>query len=102
MFTVLLSIVFFAVAVAAFSFAAAAYAPTSLLGERLRSLGFERPLTPQKPSLKERINQLLDPLSKNLPLSAGDVSRTRSWLIQAGLREQRHLVIYVAMRVFGA
>lgn len=92
-------IVFAAVAIAVFSFAAAAYAPSSVLAARLRSLGVERPVTPERPSLKERLGQMLDPLSKALPLSPSEVSRTRSWLIQAGLRERRHLVVYVVARL---
>jgi tight adherence protein C len=96
------AIIFAAVAVAIFSFAAAAYAPSSLLSARLRSLGVERPVAPDKPSFRERIDQILDPLSKALPLSPAEVSRTRSWLIQAGLRERQHLVIYVVSRILGA
>jgi tight adherence protein C len=95
-------IIFAAVAIAIFSFAAAAYAPSSLLSARLRSLGVERPVAPDKPSFRERIDQILDPLSKALPLSPAEVSRTRSWLIQAGLRERQHLVIYVVSRILGA
>src|SRR6266536_3299968 len=95
-------IIFAAVAVAVFSFAVAAYAPSSLLAARLRSLGMERSAAPEKPSLKERMDQVLNPLSKALPLSAGEVSRTRTWLIQAGFRERQHLVIYVAARILGA
>jgi len=95
-------IIFAAVAVAVFSFAVAAYAPSSLLAARLRSLGMERSTAPEKPSLKERMDQVLNPLSKALPLSAGEVSRTRTWLIQAGFRERQHLVIYVAARILGA
>ena len=96
------AIIFAAVAVAIFSFAAAAYAPSSLLSARLRSLGVERPVAPDRPSFRERIDQILDPLSKALPLSPAEVSRTRSWLIQAGLRERQHLVIYVVSRILGA
>jgi len=96
------AIIFAAVVVAIFSFAAAAYAPSSLLSARLRSLGVERPVAPDKPSFRERIDQILDPLSKALPLSPAEVSRTRSWLIQAGLRERQHLVIYVVSRILGA
>ena len=95
-------IIFAAVAVAVFSFAAATYAPSSLLAARLRSLGVERAAAPDKPSLKERMDQVLNPLSKALPLSASDVSRTRTWLVQAGFRERQHLVIYVAARILGA
>ena len=95
------AIIFAAVAVAIISFAAAAYAPSSLLSARLRSLGVERPIAPDKPSFRERIDQILDPLSKALPLSPAEVSRTRSWLIQAGLRERQHLVIYIVSRILG-
>ena len=96
----LASIIFLAVAVAAFSFGAAAYAPSSLLGARLKSLGFDRPAGPRKASVRERLDKILDPVSKLLPLSPGD--RSRTWLIQAGFRERRHLVLYAGSKVFGA
>ncbi len=99
MLTVLASIFVMAVVVATFSFGVAAYAPSSVLGERLKSLAFDRPAQVPKSSIKERIDRILDPLTKAVPLSAGDVSRTRTWLVQAGFREQRHLAIYVASRV---
>ena len=54
---------------------------------------------PQRPAIKERLEQALDPLSKALPLSADETSRARTWLIQAGYREQRHLTAYVGSRV---
>jgi len=91
-------IIFVAVAGAVFAFGAARYAPSSMLGARLRSLGVERPVAPDRAPLRERIDHILDPLSKALPLSSSDVSRTRHWLIQAGFRERRHLVVYVASR----
>jgi tight adherence protein C len=101
MLLVILTIVFVSVAVAAFSLTAAAYAPTSLLEERLKFLGWERPESAKRPSIKERLNDALDPLSKALPFSANDVSTTRSWLIKAGFRERRHLMMYFASRAFG-
>jgi tight adherence protein C len=94
------SIIFVAVVVAVISFGAAAYAPTSALGARLESLGFDRPAEPRKPSVRERMDKVFDPISQALPLSSGD--RSRTWLIQAGYREHRHLVIYAASKVFGA
>jgi len=94
------SIIFVAVVVAVISFGAAAYAPTSALGARLESLGFDRPAEPRKPSVRERMDKVFDPISQALPLSSGD--RSRTWLIQAGYRERRHLVIYAASKVFGA
>src|ERR1700694_1561314 len=92
-------ILFLSVALVVFSFGAAAYAPFSVLGSRLRALGWQRTKPQQKPAFKERLEQALDPLSKALPLSPSDVSRTRKWLIQAGYREPRHLTIYVGSRM---
>ena len=95
-------ILFLSVAAAVFAFGAAAYAPSSVLGARLRQLKWDKAEAPQKPAFKERLEQALDPLSKAIPLSPSEVSRTRAWLIQAGYREPRHLTIYVGMRVLGA
>lgn len=97
-------IIFLTVTLAVFSFGAAAYAPTSMLGSRLRQLSTDKVEPEEKPALKvkERLEQALAPLSKTLPLSSSEVSRTRSWLIQAGYREARHLTIYNGTRVFAA
>jgi tight adherence protein C len=92
-------ILFLTVALAVFSFGAAAYAPSSVLGSRLRALGWQKAQSQEKPAFKERLEQALDPLSKALPLSPSEVSRTRAWLIQAGYREPRHLTMYVGSRV---
>jgi len=80
--------------------AATAAAPTSVLGARLRSLGTQRaPVTPQRAPVRERLEQALDPLSKALPMSPADVTRTRGWLIQAGYRDPKHVTIYFGVRV---
>jgi tight adherence protein C len=92
-------VIFLTVVLAVFSFGAAAYAPSSVLGARLRALGWQKNKPEPKPAFKERIEQALDPLSKAIPLSPSDVSRTRRWLIQAGYRETRHLTIYVGSRL---
>jgi tight adherence protein C len=92
-------VLFLTVVLVVFSFGAAAYAPFSVLGSRLRALGWQRTETKEKPAFKERLEQALDPLSKALPLSPSEVSRARKWLIQAGYREQRHVTIYVGARV---
>src|ERR1700730_8374649 len=91
-------VLFLTIVLVVFSFGAAAYAPSSVLGSRLRSLGGQR-THQQKPAFKERLEQALDPLSKAIPLSPSEVSRARQWLIQAGYRERRHLTIYVGSRV---
>jgi tight adherence protein C len=95
---VLAILLFFTVTLVVFSFGAAVYSPSSVLGSRLRSLGGQRTQR-QKPAFKERLEQALDPLSKAIPLSPSEVSRARQWLIQAGYRDRRHLTIYVGSRV---
>ena len=92
-------VVFLTIALVVFSFGAAAYAPSSLLGSRLRALGWQRAKAPEKPALKERLEQALDPLSRAIPLSPSEVSRARRWLIQAGYRESRHMTVYVGSRL---
>jgi len=92
-------VVFLTIALVVFSFGAAAYAPSSLLGSRLRALGWQKAKAQEKPALKERLEQALDPFSKAIPLSPSDVSRTRRWLIQAGYRDTRHLTVYVGSRL---
>jgi len=101
----LVIIIFLTVTLVVFLFGAAAYAPSSVIGSRLRAMGWQKEEEREKPDLKERFEQVLDPLSKALPLSPDEVSRTRAWLIQAGYREPRHLAAYVGLRfllaVFG-
>ncbi len=99
MLTALAIIVFLTVALAVFSFGAAAYAPSSVLGTRLRALGWQRTQVQHKVPFKQRVERALDPLSRALPLSPSEVSRTRAWLIQAGYRDPRHLTLYVGSRV---
>jgi tight adherence protein C len=95
-------VVFLTVVLAIFSFGAAAYAPSSVLGARLRALGWQRAKPQEKPAFKERLEQALDPFSKAIPLSPSEVSRTRRWLIQAGYRDPRHLTVYVGSRMASA
>src|SRR6266550_7036705 len=92
-------VLFLTVALVVFSFGAAAYAPSSMLGSRLRALGWQKAEPQEKPAFKERLEQALDPLGRALPLSPREVSRTRAWLIQAGYRDARHLTLYVGSRV---
>ena len=92
---VLAIILFLTIALVVFSFGAAAYAPSSVLGSRLRAMGGQKAQVQEKPAFKDRLEQALDPLSRALPLSPSEVSRTRKWLIQAGYREPRHLTMYV-------
>jgi tight adherence protein C len=96
----LATIIFLTVVVAVIAFGAAAYAPSSALGARLESLGFDRPAPAPKTSIRERLDKILDPIYGALPLSRGD--RSRIWLTQAGYRERSHLVFYAASKAFGA
>jgi tight adherence protein C len=98
---ILTLVVFVTVAAVVFAFGAAVVTPSSVLGARLRSLGGQATQAPEKPAvkMKERLEQALDPISKAIPLSPSDVSRTRAWLIQAGLREPRHVSYYFGARM---
>ena len=92
-------VAFVTVVVVVFAFGAATVAPTSVLGSRLREIGWQRPKAEPKPAIRERFQQALDPLSKALPVSPTEVSQTRAWLIQAGFRDAKHLSVYFALRV---
>jgi tight adherence protein C len=83
-----------------FAFTSATLAPGSSLQERLRVLLGRSAERAARPAIHERMEQALEPLSKILPRSMEDVSRTRSWLIQAGLRERRFVTMYYGLRVF--
>jgi len=95
-------VVFITIVLAVFFFGAAMVTPSSVLGARLRALGGQQPVAEPKPALRERLEQAIDPISKAIPLSPADVSRTRAWLIQAGLRDAMHVNYYFGSRVAGA
>jgi len=102
-FLALVIVVFLVVVVAVFAFGAAMFTPSSMLGARLRALGSQQPRQAEnKPAIRERIEQALDPLSKAIPLSPADVSRTRAWLIQAGFRDAIDVNYYFGARVLTA
>lgn len=95
-------LIFVTITVVVFAFGAATMAPSSVLGSRLREIGWQRPKSQEKPAIRERIQQALDPLSRALPVTPTDVSLTRAWLIQAGYRDARHVRFYFAARVLFA
>lgn len=99
---ILTIVVFVTVALVVFFFIAAAMTPTSMLGARLRALGGQIQRIETKPALKERFEQVIDPLTKAVPLSPSDVSRTRQWLIQAGYRDAIHVNYYYGARILAA
>lgn len=95
-------LIFLTIVAVVFTFGAAAVAPSSVLGSRLREIGWQRPKAAEKPAIRERIQQALDPLSRALPVSPADVSQTRTWLIQAGYRDARHVSFYFGLRALFA
>src|SRR5277367_4269321 len=95
-------VVFVTVVLVVFAFGAAAVTPSSVLGARLRALGGQQQVTENKPALRERIEQAMDPISKAIPLSPADVSRTRAWLIQAGFRDAIDVNYYFGARILMA
>lgn len=100
---VVVIVIFAAVAGAVFAFGAAVVSPGSVLGARLRALGGQQTRAAEnKPAVRERIEQALEPISKAIPLSPADVSRTRKWLIQAGYRDAIHVNYYFGARLLGA
>jgi tight adherence protein C len=94
---ILTIVVFVTVVLVVFAFGAAMVTPSSVLGARLRALGGQQAQVPEKPAIKvkERLEMALDPISKAIPLSPADVSRTRAWLI----RESRHVSYYLGTRL---
>jgi tight adherence protein C len=95
-------VVFVTVVLVVLAFGAAVVTPSSVLGARLRALGGQQHAPENKPALRERIEQAMGPISKAIPLSPADVSRTRAWLIQAGYRDAIHVNYYFGARVLMA
>jgi tight adherence protein C len=95
-------LVFLTVAVIVFTFGAATVVPSSVLGSRLREIGWQSPKAQGKPAMRARMEQALDPLSRALPVSPSQVSQTRALLIQAGYRGPQHVTIYRGLRVLFA
>jgi len=94
----LLFALFLSIAVALFTFGMAMWAPTSVVGARVKTL-LGRPLVEQKkPDVEGRLEQVLDPLSKALPHSPEELSRTRLLLTMAGYREPHHVQMYFGLR----
>ncbi len=99
----LVAVIFVAVVMAVFAFGAAVVTPSSVLGARLRALGGQQQQQAEnRPAFRERMEQALDPISRAIPLSPADVSRTRGWLIQAGFRDAMDVNYYFGARLLMA
>ena len=100
MLTILIVALFLSLTLMLFALFSAMAAPASSMQERLRVLLGRRTPPSSKPVIRERVEQALEPFSKVLPRSPSEVSRTRAWLMKAGLRESRYLTVYFGLRVF--
>lgn len=102
MMTSILIITFFvSLTVALFALTSAAVVPANGVRERLQVLLGRHIRRSPKPGAPEKAEQALESLSRMLPRSPADTSRTRGWLIQAGLRDPRYLTMYYGLRILG-
>ena len=99
---ILTIVVFVTVVLAVLALGAAVVTPSSVLGARLRALGGQQQPAVARPAIRERIEAALSPISKAIPLSPADVSRTRAWLIQGGYRDAIDVNYYFGARVLMA
>ncbi len=98
----IIALIFAAFATALLALGTAVFTPASVIGTRLQALLGHRVIQQDKPSLQDRVEQVLEPISKALPKSPTEVSATRLWLMQAGFRDSRHMQIYFGLRGFAA
>lgn len=96
--TIVVVLIFFALATAIFAFGTALIAPASAVGARLQTLLGRSVSAHQKPALRERVEQVLDPIGDIVPKSPAGISETRLWLMRAGYRDDRHMKIYFGLR----
>jgi len=89
---------FLSIALALFSFGLAAWTPTSVVGTRVQGLLGRAAVERKKADVEGRLEQVLEPLSKALPKSPEELSRTRLWLTQTGYREPHHVQMYFGIR----
>lgn len=94
---IIAAVLFVAVATAAFGFGAAVLTPASPMGTRLRVLLGQR--KPTQKNKQERLEQMMEPLSRVLPQSGEKVAASTLMLIRAGHREPAHLTIYLGSRL---
>jgi len=88
---------FLSVGTAIFCLGTAIWAPQSAFSNRLRTL-VQEPIAPVADDVPSRVENALESLSKAIPKSPSEVSKTRALLMQAGYREDRHLPIYFGIR----
>jgi len=99
---VLLFGVFAFLVAALFAFGSAILERTDKVQQRMQWLLGRTAKTSSKTEVKKRFAhfaQMIEPLSKAIPKSPANVSRTRARLIHAGYRDERHLRVFFATRV---
>src|SRR6266705_3440151 len=84
-------LIFLTIVVVVFAFGAATMAPSSVLGSRLREIGWQRPKTEAKPAMRERIQQALDPLLLLVGVPALGFFLPRFFLKRAMKERQRRI-----------
>lgn len=94
---IIAAVLFVAIATAAFGFGAAVLTPASPMAARLRVLLGQRP--PQEQKVQDRLEQVMEPLSRVLPRSGEKVASSALLLIRAGYREPAHLTIFLGARL---
>lgn len=102
MITSMLIVAFFvSLTVALFALASAAVVPANGVRDRLQVLLDRHIRRNPRAGVPEKAEQALESLSRMLPRSPAETSRTRGWLIQAGLRDPRYLTMYYGFRILG-
>jgi tight adherence protein C len=89
---------FLSVGVATFCLAMAVWAPQTAFSTRLHTLLRESAAPVRDETLPSRVEDALTTLSKTLPKSPSEVSKTRALLMQAGYREGKHLTCFFGIR----
>jgi tight adherence protein C len=90
---------FLTIGVGVFCLGTAIWAPQSAFSNRLRILLHEPAAAIATEDAPHRIESALESLSKAIPKSPSEVSKTRRLLMQAGYREDRHLAVFFGIRV---
>lgn len=91
-------VLFLIIVVALFCLGLAAWPASSVLGKRIQGLLRRSAVQREKLSVEQRLEQVLEPISKALPKSPDELSSLRLGLTQAGYREPYHAQMYFGIR----
>ncbi|MGE0407112.1 MAG: type II secretion system F family protein, partial [Candidatus Korobacteraceae bacterium] len=96
---VLVIVLFLSLAAALFAFAVALSMPKSEMAARLSTLLSEKSEPQATPAIQQRLEEAAERLGQIAPKSPAQLSNTRALLLNAGLREPRHMTYYIAARI---